>query len=601
MAVTIADHGQRNRVVAPHDVLERQQGTIILDGDDNTVVLGEGAVLLGARIRLGSACSFTCGSGCRLASIEVHAALRGHVRIGDHTGFTWHSRLLLHEPGEIVLGPGCLIAGDTVLSVSDMHSVVDVQTGRRLNPAKNIHLGERVWLGEGVRVGKGVRIGDGSIIGAGAHVTKDVPPHAMAAGVPASVINTGVTWLHDLIPSDEVREHPEEAADTDAENAAVPTTPTAPTTAAGSGHSASAEDSLRFLVSRVARDPERFVTTIHPLDEVFLIGRNHLGNEETATLAYFRQGDWTADSLRQVAEWRFGAFEHVPRLLEFGCGYGRQTRFLLQEMPRERIWCSDIDPRAVDFVRDTFGVNTFASSWFPGGICCDERFELITALSVFSRLPRHTFVAALERLLALLAPGGVLVLSVNDELWSPPGTMSDEGFSFLPLARGTVDYGTSFVTERFVRRCLENAKVEGPACVRLPRGLCSHEDLYVVGRDATVPFADLRFRRGPEGYLGACERSASGQIELSGWIGDPDEPDGGAHVAVRLDGRSAGGCTTGLPRPDVAALLHEPLGPAAWASDPRGAMLEVEAVARDGRRRLLHAGRLGAVLNAKLV
>jgi acetyltransferase-like isoleucine patch superfamily enzyme len=39
-----------------------------------------------------------------------------------------------------------------------------------------------------VTVTKGVRIGDNAIVGANAVVTKDVPPNAIAVGIPARVI-----------------------------------------------------------------------------------------------------------------------------------------------------------------------------------------------------------------------------------------------------------------------------------------------------------------------------------------------------------------------------------------------------------------------------
>lgn len=51
-----------------------------------------------------------------------------------------------------------------------------------------IVIGSDVWIGEGVNIMRGVTIGDGSVIAARSVVTKDVPPYAIVAGVPARVI-----------------------------------------------------------------------------------------------------------------------------------------------------------------------------------------------------------------------------------------------------------------------------------------------------------------------------------------------------------------------------------------------------------------------------
>lgn len=52
----------------------------------------------------------------------------------------------------------------------------------------SIHIKRGAWIGTGAIILQGITIGEFSVVAAGAVVTKDVPPYAIAAGVPAKVV-----------------------------------------------------------------------------------------------------------------------------------------------------------------------------------------------------------------------------------------------------------------------------------------------------------------------------------------------------------------------------------------------------------------------------
>jgi len=58
----------------------------------------------------------------------------------------------------------------------------------KVEESKQTVIGNDVFIGANVTVLDGVKIGDGAVVGAGAVVTKDIPPYAVAVGVPAKVV-----------------------------------------------------------------------------------------------------------------------------------------------------------------------------------------------------------------------------------------------------------------------------------------------------------------------------------------------------------------------------------------------------------------------------
>ncbi len=199
MTLQVIDNGSGNSVIIDPAVTAQGDGTILLNGSGVIVDIGAGCLLSNANITLGDNCSFIVGSGCRLAALEVMALSHGSVLIGTATSFTWHTRFFLHEPAQISIGSGCLIASETLFSASDMHSIIDRDSGRRINPPADIVLEDRVWIAHSVTVLKGSTIGEGSVIGLGSVVAGKVAAHSLATGRPAKVVRENISWCHELL------------------------------------------------------------------------------------------------------------------------------------------------------------------------------------------------------------------------------------------------------------------------------------------------------------------------------------------------------------------------------------------------------------------
>lgn len=98
----------------------------------------------------------------------------------------------------ITIGHHVVISERVVIRDSDNHSVYplgyDAHTCNERIATSPIVIEDHVWIGMNVTILKGVTVGEGSIVAAGSVVTRSIPPHCLAAGVPAGVVKTEVTW-----------------------------------------------------------------------------------------------------------------------------------------------------------------------------------------------------------------------------------------------------------------------------------------------------------------------------------------------------------------------------------------------------------------------
>jgi sugar O-acyltransferase (sialic acid O-acetyltransferase NeuD family) len=106
---------------------------------------------------------------------------------------------------DVSVGPGTVICAGAVVnagSVIGANAILNTgctvdhhnRVGDHAHIAPGVHLGGQVVIGEGTLVSIGAvvillrQVGAWSVVGAGSVVTKDIPSHATAAGIPARVI-----------------------------------------------------------------------------------------------------------------------------------------------------------------------------------------------------------------------------------------------------------------------------------------------------------------------------------------------------------------------------------------------------------------------------
>jgi UDP-2-acetamido-3-amino-2,3-dideoxy-glucuronate N-acetyltransferase len=113
--------------------------------------------------------------------IQKNATIGARCKISSHT-FICEG---VHIAEECFIGHGVMFTNDLYPRATNPDGSPQTEADWKV---VETHIHRRASIGSNATIVCGITIGEGALVGAGAVVTKDVPPFAIVAGVPAKVV-----------------------------------------------------------------------------------------------------------------------------------------------------------------------------------------------------------------------------------------------------------------------------------------------------------------------------------------------------------------------------------------------------------------------------
>jgi acetyltransferase-like isoleucine patch superfamily enzyme len=111
-----------------------------------------------------------------------------NITIGRHCHINHMGCIQADTDSRIFIGDGLRMGPGASIYSSNYGLKRDQPIREQAMVQKDVRIGSEVWIGSKAIITAGVTIGDGAVVAAGAVVTKDIPPFAIAGGVPAKVV-----------------------------------------------------------------------------------------------------------------------------------------------------------------------------------------------------------------------------------------------------------------------------------------------------------------------------------------------------------------------------------------------------------------------------
>lgn len=131
--------------------------------------------------------------GCSIgddSKIGAFVEIQKNAAIGKRCKISSHSFICegVVVDDEVFIGHGVVFTNDRFPRATNADGTLQTEANWAVEPTR---VKRRASIGSNVTIVCGVTIGESALVGAGAVVTRNVPDHAIVAGVPARVIGDG--------------------------------------------------------------------------------------------------------------------------------------------------------------------------------------------------------------------------------------------------------------------------------------------------------------------------------------------------------------------------------------------------------------------------
>lgn len=188
--------GQSGNTLILNDAILKRCN-IRFHGKNSTVQIGGGNTLCNCGLEIFGNNDMICiGNNNSFVDSTFWLEDRGSkIIIGDNNRMCGKVHMGIVEGTILTIGNNCLFSSDIYITTTDSHSIIDIESGKRINPSKDVTINDHVWIGHRATIGKGVSIASDVIVGGSSYVTKSITESGVAvAGVPAKIVRKGINW-----------------------------------------------------------------------------------------------------------------------------------------------------------------------------------------------------------------------------------------------------------------------------------------------------------------------------------------------------------------------------------------------------------------------